>query len=341
MNAHLIYIPWTGVGLHGGFRSQAWFKHRAEIFKNYTLKSLANQTNKDFLLWCSFRPEEENNPITKEIGEAITKAGLRYIFTFDGLMYHDDKFTSYALKNKVKNGLQMLWDGYKTKEWKPLSQVWRYTWENKNDTLLARLTRSLSQLKESIGDSYEWVYLTRIDSDDMFHKDVVALLQAQAPAYRRGLTFKDGLMYNTITGQLAEWLPPTNPPFHTIIFPASTFLDAHAHKEYYRDFHSHEDTTRVFDCINLDDNKYCVTAHGKDHISTSWDVPLAKRAFHKVKYYSHTTSGRNISTRWEARGHAFRRNKALLVNKKNDMLGLEFTDPEEKKTILADFGVIL
>lgn len=331
MNAHLIYIPFTGVGVGGGFKSQKWFKHRAQIFKDFTLKSLANQTNKDFLLWVSFRPEERENPITQEIREAITEAGLRHIFTFDGLMYHDDKFTHPTLKTKLRNFCKMLWDGWKEGDLKPMSQLWKYTWEEKNHTLHARLANSLSQIKQDIGDSYDWVYMTRIDSDDMFHKDVVALLQSQAPAYRRAFTFKDGLMYNTITGQLAEWLPPTNPPFHTIVFPSATFLDATAHKEYYRDFRSHEDTTRVFDCVNLDDNRYCVTAHGKDHISTAWDVPIAKRAYQRIKYYSHTTSGRNISTRWESR----------TTKKKNMMLGKEFIDPEEKKAILADFGVKL
>lgn len=52
---HLVYIPFTGVGIFGGFRGQEWFAKRIEIFKQYTLKSLLNQTNKNFDCWISFR----------------------------------------------------------------------------------------------------------------------------------------------------------------------------------------------------------------------------------------------------------------------------------------------
>ena len=64
---HLIAIPFSGVGLHGGFRGDTWFRHRIDIFKNHTLKSLKNQSNKDFTLWLWMRPEEKNNPLTREL----------------------------------------------------------------------------------------------------------------------------------------------------------------------------------------------------------------------------------------------------------------------------------
>lgn len=330
-NVHILYTPFTGVGLHGGFRGNTWFKHRISIFKNYTLKSLANQTNRNFLLWLSFRAEEESNPLIHEIAKELHLAGVPYIFTFHGLMYHDDRFSNYDLKTKVRNFAQMVYDGYKTKEMKPLSEIWKYTWEHKNKTLPYRLAQSISQIKDHIGSEYDWVYVTRIDSDDMFNKQAIELIQQQEPEVRKALSFQEGYMYNVETGQLGEWLPPTNPPFHTIIFPAETFFYPTEHLAYYRDFRSHEDIPRVFFTTQLDMNQYCVTAHGKDHISTSWDVPTAKRVYQEVKYrgYSHTTSGKNISTRWESR----------LTKQKNHMLGKEFTDPEEKKAILEQFGL--
>ena len=58
MIAHLISVPFTGLGLHGGYRGDSWFKYRVEVFKKYTLPSLMNQTNKDFTIWLQFRPEE-------------------------------------------------------------------------------------------------------------------------------------------------------------------------------------------------------------------------------------------------------------------------------------------
>lgn len=328
-NAHIIAIPFTGVGLHGGFRGNAWFRHRIEIFKNHTLRSLANQSNKDFILWLWFRNEEYNNPLIKDLTEAIAKTGLPAVFTFEGLMYHDDKFTKYTLKNKLKNCFQMVWDGYRTGEKKSFKEIWKYTWEDKNKTLLSRLGRALEALPQ---EQYDWVYLTRLDSDDMFHEDAVDLIQSAEPAYKKALVFDKGYMYNVETMQLAEWLPPTNPPFHTIIFPGSIFFNPKRHLEYYGEFKSHEDIPLVFDTETLDMYRYCVTAHGKHHISTAWDVPLPKRAYQKLKYakpYCYTTSGRNISTHWQSK----------LRKRKNFMLGYEFKNEEEKLAILKQFGL--
>ena len=78
-NAHLIAIPITSVGVHGGFRSNSWYKHRLGIFRNHTLKSLANQSDKNFLLWLWFRPEEKDNPITAEWLKAVEDVGLKCV----------------------------------------------------------------------------------------------------------------------------------------------------------------------------------------------------------------------------------------------------------------------
>lgn len=329
---HLIYIPWTGVGVKGGFRGDSWYKHRIEIFKNYTLKSLANQSNRDFTLWCSFRPEEEINPLTREIWLAIEAAGLKTVFTFNGLMYVDDKFLKLTWKTRIRNLLQMVWDCWHSGDWKSPSELWRYTWEDKNKSLPERLTASLSKLKNTIGQA-DWIYMTRLDSDDMLHREAVSLIQAQEPTERKALVMDKGYMYNTETGQVAEWLPPTCPPFTTVIFPGETFFDPEKHLSYYGTFTSHEDYPKVFNAETLDLYKYCVTAHGKDHISTAWDVPLLKKAYQQFKYrpYCYTTSGQNISTRYQSR----------TLKKRNMMLGYEFTNPQEKKDIMADFGIEL
>lgn len=331
MNTHVIYIPFTGVGVGGGFRSNKWFAHRIKIFKEYTLKSLINQSNKNFLLWVSFRPEEKSNSLVNEIREALDCSALNYALTFDGLMYHDDKFTFPTLKTKARNFLKMLWDCYHAQEWKPLSQLWKYTWEEKNKTLPDRLAHSLQSIKQCLGGEDEWIYMTRLDSDDMLHHEAVALIQSRAPGYRKALVMDKGYMYNVVTGQLGEWLPPTNPPFHTIVFPASVFFSAKAHLEYYGSFRSHEDIPRVFSCETLDLYQYCVTFHAK-HISTAWEVPLAKRVYQQFKYarpYCYSTSGQNISTRWKSR----------TTGVKNHMIGEEYTEPDVKRAILANFGI--
>lgn len=338
MNCHIIMTPFSGVGLHGGFRGEKWFKHRIDIFKKYTLQSLAHQTNKEFIHWISFRSEEREHPLVKELAKYLkTIKGYNFIFTFNGLMYWDDKFNNYNFKVRIRNLLMMLWDCYIYREFKNPIKLLKNTWEDKNKTLLSRITVSLDELRSSIGMDYEWVYLTRIDSDDMFNINVVNLIQSQTPEENKALVFDKGYIYNHITGQLGEWNPPTNPPFHTIIFPASTFFNPEKYLEYYKDFKSHEDITRVFNCMTLDMYKYCVSFHGK-HISTAWESPVPKKLYHKIKYgkyspfkhevkgYCYTTSGKNISTHWESR----------LRKKRNTMIGKEFDD---KIDILKDFGI--
>lgn len=326
---HLIYTPFTGVGLHGGFRGDAWFRHRIEIFKNYTIKSMLNQSNKNFIHWLSFRMEEQYNPLTQELFKYLKEINYPIIFTFDGLMYWDDKFTKYTLKLALRNMMMMIWDCWIYKEWKNPFTIWKYTWEDKNRTLLQRLTYVLSNFKKDF-TGYDWVYMTRIDSDDMFHKDAIEMIQQQTPEMNKALIFDKGFIYNVQTGQLADWNPPTNPPFHTIIFHNWDFFDPVKHLAYYKDFHTHEDIQRIFNCDKLDDKKYLVSFHGK-HISTGWDSPLPRRVYQRFKYgkgYCYTTSGRNLSTHWESRtGHI-----------KNFMIGKEY-EGEEKVEILKDFGI--
>lgn len=331
MKKHLIYIPFTSVGLRGGYRGDKWFAHRINIFKQLTLKSLMNQSNKDFVVWCSFRPEEKNNPLTREIGRALIESGLKFVFTFDGLMYFDDKFDQFGIKTMAKNFVRMLWDMWYYKEWKNPLTILKYTWENKNATLPKRLAKSLDVLLRELGTDADWVYMTRLDSDDMFHREAVNLIQSQEPGLNRSLVFTDGYIYNAQTGQVAEWNPPTNPPFHTITFPVSSFFDPKEHLRYYGSFKTHEDAVTAFNPVYLDMNRYMVSYHGK-HISTDWNSPLPKRIHHALKYkpkgYCYSVSGRNISTQWESRTR----------HVQNAMIGKEFFG-EEKEAIKRDFGI--
>lgn len=244
---HLIYIPFRGVGIKNG--DDEWFKERIEVFKQYTLKSLLNQTNKNFILWFSFRSEDQpqiGRPIQRNwelVAELLRDTPIRHFATFQGLMYYDDK------------NLEA------------------------NKTLESRLKKTIGMLERYTESDY--ILMTRLDSDDMFHKDAVEEIQRNFPqgmAYDeydipkpKALVFLRGLVYNTDTQELAEWRPRTNPPFHTIIFPKETFFDAKKHVEYYGDWQSHEDTILVWPFAKLSDGKYCVTVRPKGHISTNWN----------------------------------------------------------------------
>ncbi len=70
---HLIYIPVSGLGIRD-FRGNAWYEYRLDLFKRFTLASLKNQNIKDFIVWCSFRKEEKENPITKKWEDALKES---------------------------------------------------------------------------------------------------------------------------------------------------------------------------------------------------------------------------------------------------------------------------
>lgn len=272
----------TGVGLHGGFRGNEWYAHRVEVFKNYTLKSLIPNKDKIFL-WMWLRKEEENNPITGKLIEILKTFEVPFLLTFNGLLYWDDKFNNYGLRAITRNALMMAKDRVVHKDYKRPFDILKNAWENKNKTLVQRVKLSLDKLKEKIGSQYDWIYLTRLDSDDMLSKDIIPFIQAQPPAYKKSITLKNGYIHNTNTRQLAEWNPPTNPPFHTIIFPGSTFFNPQSHVEYYGSFTSHEDIPKVFNAEEIGQRDYCVTVHG-NHISTNWEPSAAQKVRNIQKY---------------------------------------------------------
>lgn len=228
---HLILIPFTGVGKIP-YRGDEWFRDRIEVFKNYTLKSLLNQTSRDFTLWLSFREEERESQLVSDLEVYLTQKQVRYQTTFYGLMYHDDRN------------------------------------EERNLTLEYRLKLALAEWNMET----DFVYLTRLDSDDMLSKMAVDHIQHGLAAMVEALVFRKGYIYNQELDQLAKWEPPTNPPFHTLIMPKETFLDPRKHLAFYKNFKSHEDIVEQFSYLTLPDYQYCVFTHNPTmHISTNFN----------------------------------------------------------------------
>lgn len=284
--AHIIYIPFSGVGVGLAETRPTWYRERIEVFKNYTLKSLQNQTNQNFILWLSFAPGYENHPLTAELANYMKDQGVQYFLTFDGLMYWDDKFTP-GLWPKALNFARIV-RGFLR------GQGWRFNLlEDRNVTLGSRLASSLSILAPYFRD-VNWVYLTRIDSDDMFRNDVVETIQSVQP-FLGAIGMKDGYMYNVDTDEIAQYHPHTNPPFHTIIFPQPIFFDARMHLRYMGGFKSHEDIPKIFKTELLLDGMYCVLTHNpKNHISTGWNHPFRKHIYHRddtLYYYIRESFG--------------------------------------------------
>jgi hypothetical protein len=305
---HFLYTPFTGLGLHKvngypvrGYKGDEWLKYRIEIFKNYTLKSLLNQTNRDFIHWLSFRPEERTNKMVQQLYALLCLIEYPCIFTFDGLMFWDDKFLS--------------------------------------DDLLARLGKTLPELEEQLKDKFEgkrYVLETLVPSDDMYHKDMVESVQAEPYSHKRALIHWNGYVYNQVTNQFGTWNPPKGscPPFYTVMYPLDDFLNPKKHFNYWWNFKSHEDIEKCFRCKRMPDNRYCVLVH-KENISTAWDIrerglktliTLMINPFNWKRLYVKARGSLNFIFRKKILG-------------RHPFIGREFRIPFTKRKILKCFGL--
>jgi hypothetical protein len=85
-----------------------WIKNRIKIFKKYTLASLSNQTDKDFLHWISFRKEDKNNSDISELKKYLKSIEYNFCFTFNGQPYWDDRGDNSDLKQRLSEDLALL-----------------------------------------------------------------------------------------------------------------------------------------------------------------------------------------------------------------------------------------
>lgn len=231
---HFLYCPFTGLGLHGGYRGDDWLKYRIKIFKAYVLPSLLNQTNKNFVLWCSWRKEDRENKIVQEFWEYLKYYPIRVIFTYEGIVFWDDKFP--------------------------------------NDNLLERLEKTLPELKE-LCDGKDWIFSTVQPSDDFYYSGMVDDMQSVIPEYKMAIGYQKGYILNLHTKEIAHYNPTTNPPFYTIVFPKDVFLNYKEHYDYIGPYKSHEFIPEIFKYKKIDKRGFCVGCHG-GNISTVFNHPF-------------------------------------------------------------------
>ena len=249
MFKHLLYCPFTGLGLYQGFRGNAWLRNRIQIFKQFVLPNLQAQDT-DFTLWISWRPEEKKNPIVKEFQEFLKTTGLSVVHTFHGVCFWDDKY--------------------------PPEQAY--------DRLISALHGSSQDLVNATAGA-EWVYMTIQPSDDCYAIGTFRSIQRvfeESDVTAFGFTRGYVMDYRTL--RVKEWNPKTNPPFYTIKFPRAVFLNPREHVEYTAlkkdsgpypkgtPLPSHE---YVGDCLNygtVEDRGFLVGTHSAN-ISTVFDHP--------------------------------------------------------------------
>lgn len=235
-----MYCPWTGLGLYGGFRGNRWLRNRITIFQQFVVPSLQAQTNKNFILWCSWRPEEKRNPHVQELVKYLEGiVEFKTIHTFHGLCFWDDKYPDDVARER----------------------------------LLMNLHNTLGELTNMIGEC-NYVLMTIQPSDDLYHRQSVeAIQQAAQKTDLQAWGFKQGYMINYQTKEVAEYNPTTNPPFYTIKFPRHIFFDPLKHAQMTGPYKSHEYVPQHMKYGTLDVRGFMVGTHG-ENISTVFNHPF-------------------------------------------------------------------
>ena len=250
---HLMYCPWTGLGLYDGFRGNRWLKNRIKIFKQFVIPNLLAQSNQNFTLWCSWRREEMNNKIVRDFVEYMKTSGVKTIHTFTGVCFYDDKYPDEIARER----------------------------------LIDALHGAAGPLLDETGGA-KYVLMTIQPSDDLYHVKAIDVLQNQFDKRPeiQAIGFAKGYICNYQTKELKEYNPKTNPPFYTIKFKRDDFVDALKHVQYTGMKHevgkykvatplpSHEYVGDCLRYLQLNVRGFLVGTH-LDNISTGFDNPFA------------------------------------------------------------------
>lgn len=241
MFTHFYLVPFTGLGLHNGFRGNLWLKNRIKVFKEYVVESLLNQTNQNFILWICWRKEERDNEQVIELAEFLRQKGLKCVITFSGIPFYDDKYDELTAKKR----------------------------------LMETLNISLPTLRNVISTDY--VLLTIQPSDDLYFDTNTEVLQTKFKELiekdkntNKAVGWKDGYIMDYAHKEISEYLTKTNPPFFTILFSKEEFLDPIKHFNHIGPYKSHEYIVDHMNYHTLEGRGFIVGTHG-ENISTTYN----------------------------------------------------------------------
>jgi hypothetical protein len=243
-------VPFTGLGLYGGFRGDRWLKNRIKIFEQFVLPSLLNQSDRDFALAIFWRPEERFNKIVRDFEERMSRSGLQCKFIYSGILMYDDKYEDKRARERYGDALHS----------------------------------GLHELLDLAPDA-DYIYWMLQPSDDCYHRETVrsVKLAFQDPD-TDAISGWGGYICNYKTGEVREYNPKTNPPFAAIKFERITFFDPARHLVYlglkedtekYKagtPLPSHEYLPKCLRTKYFGDRSFLVGCHG-ENISTFFNHP--------------------------------------------------------------------
>lgn len=147
-----------------------WIEYRIDIFMKYTMKSLKQQTNQDFLAFIFYENDSEDI-----LREALAK------------------------------------------------------YEKLPDNIQFTCLKESKQITENI-TGYDYLYLVRIDSDDMYHKSYVQKLHDYMPREEtQVLINQNGYLYDSINIRLGKYYNESPSPY-TLIYKTKDYLENFRYK---------------------------------------------------------------------------------------------------------------
>lgn len=241
---HILYTPFTGLGLYGGHRGNRWLKNRIKIFKQFVVPSLESQTDKDFILWISWRYEDKGDKNIIELENYLKSKGFKVVFTYSGVCFWDDKYDDETARKR----------------------------------LIESIHGSMGEIINAIGECKN-VLMTIQPSDDCYRSTAVEEIKKQLSDKKlQVFGYKKGYVMDYVNRRLCEWNPKTTPPFYTIKFPRDVFIDPLKHIEYTGPYKSHEYVKDYLKAIYIEDRGFLVGTHG-ENISTIFKHPYAGHEF--------------------------------------------------------------
>jgi hypothetical protein len=235
----LVCVPFTGLGLYGGFRGNRWLRNRIAVFEKFVIPSLLNQTDRDFTVWIAWRAEEKTNRYVRELYERLSKIpNFNVVFTYSGVPFWDDKYTDEVARERLHRTLR----------------------------------GALPDLMEVMSDCEQIHWLLQ-PSDDCYDMNTV---QSVKLAFENpdidAIGFTCGYICNYSTLEIKEYNPKTNPPFFAIKFDRSTFFDPGKHMNYTGPYKSHEYVGDKLRLAHFEGRGFLVGTHG-ENISTHFNHP--------------------------------------------------------------------
>ena len=238
--AHLIYTPFTGLGLYGGHRGKRWLRNRIRIFKQFVVPSLEAQSDQDFIVWISWRHEDRGDSDIVALEKYLKILFPRVVFTYGGICFWDDKYPDDVARERLINAIQS----------------------------------SAGDLMNIMGE-VDTVLMTIQPSDDCYHSDMVEEAKYMLKAKKLDVFgYRKGYVMDYVNQRLAEWNPETTPPFYTIKFTRRQFLNPITHLEHTGPYKSHEFVKDYLNAQYSDKRGFVVGTHG-ENISTIFDHPYA------------------------------------------------------------------